>query len=31
MDILISDFISGINFGGAQSFKNLQIIPYNLF
>jgi hypothetical protein len=27
MDILITDFISGINFGEAQSFKNLQIIP----
>ncbi len=27
MDILISDFISGIDFGEVQSFKNLQIIP----
>ena len=27
MDILITDFISGIDFGEVQSFKNLQIIP----
>ena len=27
MDILITDFISGIYFGKAQCFKNLQIIP----
>jgi len=27
MDILFTDFISGINFGEAQSFKNLQLIP----
>ena len=27
MDILITDFISGINLGEVQSFKNLQIIP----
>jgi hypothetical protein len=27
MDIILSDFISKINFGEAQSFKNLQIIP----
>jgi len=27
MDILITDFISGIDFGKVQSFKNLQIIP----
>jgi hypothetical protein len=27
MDILINDFISGIDFGEVQSFKNLQIIP----
>jgi hypothetical protein len=27
MDILFTDFISGINFGETQSFKNLQIIP----
>ena len=27
MDILITDFISGIKFGEVQSFKNLQIIP----
>jgi len=26
-DILITDFISGIDFGEVQSFKNLQIIP----
>jgi len=27
MDILITNFISGIDFGEAQGFKNLQIIP----
>ena len=27
MDILITDFISGVDFGEVQSFKNLQIIP----
>jgi hypothetical protein len=27
MDILITDFISGIDFGEVQGFKNLQIIP----
>lgn len=27
MDILITNFISGIDFGEVQSFKNLQIIP----
>jgi len=27
MDILITDFISGIDLGEIQSFKNLQIIP----
>ena len=27
MDILITDFLSKINFGEVQSFKNLQIIP----
>jgi len=27
MDILITDFISGIDFGEVQSFKNLKIIP----
>jgi len=27
MDILITDFITGIDFGEVQSFKNLQIIP----
>ena len=27
MDILFTDFISKINFGEAQSFKNLQLIP----
>ncbi|MCZ2845935.1 MAG: hypothetical protein O2U61_05490 [Candidatus Bathyarchaeota archaeon] len=27
MDILITDFISGIDFGEVQDFKNLQIIP----
>ena len=27
MDILITDFISGIDFGEVHSFKNLQIIP----
>ena len=27
MNILITNFISGIDFGEAQSFKNLQIIP----
>ena len=27
MDILFTDFISKINFGEAQGFKNLQIIP----
>lgn len=27
MDILITDFIPGIDFGGVQDFKNLQIIP----
>jgi len=27
MDILITDFLSGIDFGEVQSFKNLQIIP----
>jgi len=27
MDILITDFISGIDFGEMQGFKNLQIIP----
>ena len=27
MDILFTDFISKINFGEAQSFKNLQIVP----
>ena len=27
MDILITDFISGIDFDVVQSFKNLQIIP----
>ena len=31
MDILITDFVSKINFGEAQSFKNLQIIPYGFF
>ena len=28
MDILITDFISGIDFGEVQNFKNLQIIPF---
>ena len=27
MDIFITDFVSGINFGEVQGFKNLQIIP----
>jgi hypothetical protein len=27
MDILITDFISKINFGEVQSFQNLQVIP----
>jgi len=27
MDILITDFLSKINFGEVQGFKNLQIIP----
>ena len=27
MDTLFTDFISGIDFGEVQSFKNLQIIP----
>jgi len=27
MDILITDFISKIDFGEVQGFKNLQIIP----
>ena len=27
MDILITNFMSGIDFGEVQSFKNLQIIP----
>ena len=27
MDILITNYISGIDFGEVQSFKNLQIIP----
>ena len=27
MDILITDFISKIDFSEVQSFKNLQIIP----
>jgi hypothetical protein len=31
MDILFTDFIFRIDFGEAQSFKNLQIISYNLF
>jgi len=31
MDILITDFIAKIDFGEAQSFKNLQIILYGLF
>jgi len=31
MDIIITDFISGIDFGEVQSLKNLQIIPYVLF
>jgi hypothetical protein len=31
MDILFTDFISGIDFGEVQGFKNLQIIPYGLF
>jgi len=28
MDILITDFVSGIDFGEVLSFKNLQIIPF---
>jgi hypothetical protein len=31
MDIIVIDYLSKINFGEVQSFKNLQIIPYNLF
>jgi len=31
MDILITDFVSGIGFGEVQSFKNLQIISYGFF
>jgi len=27
MDILITDFLSKINFGEVQSFKNMQVIP----
>ena len=27
MDTLFTDFISGIDFGEVQCFKNLQIIP----
>jgi len=27
MDILFADFISKIDFGEVQSFKNLQLIP----
>ena len=27
MDILITDFISKINLGEVQNFRNLQIIP----
>jgi len=31
MNILFTDFIAKMDFGGAQSFKNLQIILYGLF
>ena len=31
MDTLFTDFISGINFGEVQDFKNFQIISYGLF
>jgi len=31
MDVLITDFVSKIQFGEVQGFKNLQIIPYALF
>jgi hypothetical protein len=31
MDILFTDFITKIDFGELQSFKNLQIIPHGFF
>jgi len=31
MDTLFTDFISGIDFGEVQSFKNFQIILHGLF
>ena len=27
MDILVTDFLSKINFGEVQSFKNMQVVP----
>ena len=31
MDTLFTDFVSGVDFGEVQGFKNLQIISYVLF